>query len=99
MAGKIGIGGSLVQPANDRLRNHARQDWKKTASWSFTSLLEAYTVEQRARSWLRDQGISWVLGEEMPYGGYTETFALDRISAERMVAFITQHTRRDPESK
>ena len=95
--GKIGIGGSLVHPANDRLRNHARENWVKAARWSFTVLLEAYTIEQAAKSWLRSQDADWVYAEDMPHGGYTETFSLREVSSAKVVDFITQYIRRDPE--
>lgn len=98
MTGKIGIGGSLVRANNDRLRNHARQNWAKVGYWSFAVLLEAYTAEQTTRSWLRSQGVDWVFAEDMPYGGYTETFSLREIPAERVIDFITQYLRRGPET-
>jgi hypothetical protein len=99
MTGKIGIGGSRVRAANDRLRNHARENWVKVACWSFAVLLEAYTAEQAARSWLRSQGFDWVYEEDMPNGGYTETFSLAEVPAAKIVDFITQYMRRGPEAQ
>jgi len=95
--GKVGIGGNLVHPNNDRLRNHAREGWVTAARWSFAVLLEAHTVEQAARSWLQSKGADWVYTEDMPHGGYTETFSLLKVSAARAVNFITQYTRRSPD--
>ena len=94
VTGKIGIGGSLVNPGNDRLRTHARENWTTVARWEFEKLLEAHSVEQAAKSWLRRSGVNWVREEDMPYGGHTETFSLTEISASSIQEFIDNYMRR-----
>lgn len=94
--GKIGIGGALVNPGNDRLRTHARGGWNLLARWNFESLLEAHSVEQATKDWLRDQGINWVREEVMPYGGHTETFSLTEISMSTVQDFVRTRLSRDP---
>jgi hypothetical protein len=96
LTGKIGIGGSLVNPGNDRLRTHGRENWNIVARWDFPKLLEAHSIEQATKSWLRDRGINWVRHEDMPYGGHTETFSLSEISAVAVREFITNYMHRGP---
>ena len=93
--GKVGIGGSKSHPNNDRLLNHSRQGWRKIARWDFDTLLEARSVEQVTVCWLRDRGVDWVPQEDMPYGGYTETFSLGEVEAADVVQFVTNYISRE----
>jgi len=72
---KIGIGNSQRSRGRSRIAQHEKHNWilYKRLDFEFTD--DAFQLEQKVLSWLRDvKGLGIYLSEfEMPQGGYSET--------------------------
>ena len=78
-ANKIGIGG--YDSTVNRIDQHKKQGWVLVSSMDFETAEAAYEIEQKILDWLRiELGLSqYLLAEQMPQGGHTETFSLEEI--------------------
>ena len=78
-AHKIGIGG--YESSTNRIDQHRKHGWELFASMDLDTAEEAFQIEQAVLDWLRmELGIGqYLLYEQMPQGGHTETFGLDDI--------------------
>jgi hypothetical protein len=70
---KIGIGGKTTR--SDRIKTHIRYGWELFNRKEYSTGLQALEVEQELLTWLRvDLGMGvYLLAEQMPQGGHTET--------------------------
>jgi hypothetical protein len=78
-AHKIGVATSEIK--QDRLKVHVRHGWMLYRKLHFDLGNDAYQLEQSMLNWLRnDKNLSpAVLQENMPQGGWSETFSSDEI--------------------
>jgi hypothetical protein len=78
-AHKLGIGG--YESNTNRIEQHKKHGWKLFASMDLDTAEEAYEIEQRVLDWIRfELGFGqFLLSEQMPQGGHTETFGIDDI--------------------
>lgn len=95
-AGKIGIGNSYKgNSGDDRIKRHEKQNWKLVCKHDFQKLSDAYHVEQKIIKWLRTQ-ISlpiFLNPDDMPQGGWTETFETNLIDINIIVKKIENEFR------
>jgi hypothetical protein len=82
-AHKIGIGG--YESNTNRIEQHQKHGWKLYSSMDLDTAEEAYEIEQKVLDWIRiDLGLGqYLLAEQMPQGGHTETFGEDGIELEK----------------
>ena len=86
-SGKLGIGNSYKNKKyDDRLYKHSKNGWEQFQIIDFEKLYDAYKVEQKALMWLRKNvNIPIHLSSnQMPYGGWTETFNLNLIELKHV---------------
>ena len=79
-AHKIGIGNDKTR--NNRLKEHAKAGWEIFDSITVDSGDLAEQIEQAGLRWIRTEKNLpiYLLSEQMPQGGYSETFEADSIS-------------------
>ena len=79
-AHKIGVAGAKKK--NERLSQHRRQGWSVYKTRKYRRGSTAFNIEQRALYWIRiEKNLSaYLLPEEMPYGGASETVDASEIS-------------------
>lgn len=83
-AHKIGIGG--YESNTNRIEQHQKHGWKLFASMDLETAEEAFRIEQQILDWIRTElGFGqYLLSEQMPQGGHTETFGLDEIELDEV---------------
>lgn len=76
---KVGVG---IVDRGDRLRKHTSRGWDAIKTIHFETGAEARAAERGALAALEAAGYvrGYVGPEEMPHGGYTETFEMDALS-------------------
>lgn len=72
---KVGIGNSIRSRGRSRIMQHEKHGWKLYKRLDFEITDDAFQLEQRVLSWLREtKGLNVHLSAaEMPQGGYSET--------------------------
>lgn len=90
---KIGIGG--FDSSMDRLDKHIKQGWKLYRQLDLDTAEEAYEIEQSVLTWLRfDLGLQqYLLPEQMPQAGHTETVDASEIDLVTIWAKIEELSR------
>ena len=83
-AHKIGIGG--YESNTNRIEQHQKHGWALYASIDLETAEDAFRIEQQVLDWIRSElGFGqYLLAEQMPQGGHTETFGLDDIEPEEV---------------
>jgi len=83
-ANKIGIGG--YHSSTNRIDQHKKHGWELYSSMDLDTAELAYEIEQQVLSWMRiELGLGqYLLAEQMPQGGHTETFGLDGIELDEV---------------
>ena len=87
---KIGIGG--FDSSMDRLEKHKKQGWKTYRQLNLDTAEEAYEIEQAVLTWLRyDLDLQqYLLPEQMPQAGHTETVDASEIDLVTIWAKVEQ---------
>ena len=87
---KIGIGGKNAR--NDRIADHQKYGWIVYKQESFSTGEIAYEIEQEVLSWLRvELGLSkYLVAEQMPQGGHTETVDASEIDLPTIWAKVEE---------
>jgi hypothetical protein len=88
---KIGISNS-GRLGQSRISQHEKHNWKLYKQLDFEVTDDAFQLEQRVLSWLRDdKGLGIYLSEfEMPQGGYSETVDASEIDLVTIWAKVVQ---------
>ncbi len=90
---KIGI----ADIANRRYKAHRARGWDIVAYWHFFERYKARHVESLVLKTLRVKHKQPYLNkQEMPQGGYTETFNADKISKKQIVRLINKVIKANP---
>ena len=78
-AHKIGVSGIDIQ--SERLKAHGKYGWKLYKRLNVDTGETAFLIEQGILAWLRKELMlaTYVLKEQMPQGGYSETFDASEI--------------------
>ncbi|MEV0322539.1 RNA polymerase sigma factor [Streptomyces sp. NPDC050658] len=94
---KIGITGQSAKV--DRIQRHIKQDWKVFRRLEVTSGEMAFRIEQAVLRHLRDElGLpAHVAQQDMPQGGYTETFDAEEATPYELWQLIKQAAISPPE--
>jgi hypothetical protein len=89
-AHKIGIGNDKTK--NNRLKEHQRQGWHVYDSMKVSTGEEAEALERKVLLWLRSEMMLpyYLLPEQMPQGGYSETVNADEIDMPTIWAKIKE---------
>ena len=89
-AHKVGIGG--YSSSSNRIEQHKKQGWNLYKSLDFDTAEKAYEVEQEILNWIRlDLGLSqYLLLEQMPQGGHTETLDASEIDLSTVWAKVVE---------
>ena len=89
---KVGIGG--FDSNINRLDQHKKQGWTLYRQLDFDTAEEAYAVEQLILDWLRaDLGLpQYLLPEQMPQRGHTETVDASEIELETIWAEVLKRS-------
>jgi len=92
---KIGIAG--FSSSVDRLEMHIRHGWTVFATKNFDTAEEAYELEQRILAWLREDLDlpQYLLPEQMPQAGHTETVSAGEIDLETIWAKVLEIIQND----
>ena len=92
-AHKIGVSGLDIQ--TDRLKAHTKYGWKLYKRLNVKTGETAYLIEQDVLIWIRKEvGLSiYVLREQMPQGGFTETFDASEIDLPTVWAKVEELSR------
>lgn len=83
---KIGIG----DISGKRFKAHRTKGWELVAYWYFQDRRGARRVESIVVNTLRDKYGHFLNKDNMPYGGYTETFNAKKISKKRLMAMVNK---------
>ena len=83
---KIGIG----DISGKRFKAHRTKGWELVAYWYFQDRRGARRVESIVVNTLRDKYGHFLNKDNMPYGGYTETFNVKKISKKRLMAMVNK---------
>lgn len=83
---KIGI----ADIANSRYKALKTKGWEVVAYWHFSERYKARAIESLVLNTLRKRYGHYLSKEQMPYGGYTETFNADKISKKQMVRLVNK---------
>ena len=83
---KIGIG----DISGKRFIAHRTKGWELVAYWYFQDRRGARRVESIVVNTLRDKYGHFLNKDNMPYGGYTETFNAKKISKKRLMAMVNK---------
>lgn len=95
-AHKIGIGG--YESNTNRIEQHQKHGWKLFASMDLETAEDAFRIEQQILDWIRTElGFGqYLLAEQMPQGGHTETFGLDEIELDEVWNKVIEVSRLNP---
>ena len=87
---KVGIGGEQRSRGRDRIKQHEKHGWELYKKLSFDTADSAFQVEQATLSWIRKtKKLPVFLSlNEMPQGGYSETFSDEAIDMKNVWARI-----------
>lgn len=87
---KVGVGGHSAK--NDRIEAHKKYGWVLFKQQSFATGDIAYQIEQETLSWLRvDLGLpKFLVIEQMPQGGHTETIDASEIDLPTIWAKVEE---------
>lgn len=83
---KIGI----ADIANSRYKAHKAKGWDVVAYWHFFERDKARAIESLVLKTLRVKNNPYLSKDQMPQGGYTETFNADNISKKQIVRLINK---------
>jgi hypothetical protein len=83
---KIGI----ADIANSRFKAHRTKGWKVVAYWHFFERYKARAVETIVLNTLRDRYGYFLSKEQMPYGGYTETFDANKVTRRMIIRMVNK---------
>jgi hypothetical protein len=83
---KVGIG----DISGKRFKAHRTKGWELVAYWYFQDRRGARRVESIVVNTLRDKYGHFLNKDNMPYGGYTETFNARKISKKRLMAMVNK---------
>jgi hypothetical protein len=83
---KIGVGDITGR----RFRQHRTKGWELVAYWYFQDRRVCRRVESTVLQTLRDKYGYYLHKEDMPYGGYTETFDASKISKKRIIGLVNK---------
>ena len=83
---KVGIG----DISGKRFKAHRTKGWELVAYWYFQDRRGARRVESIVVNTLRDKYGHFLNKDNMPYGGYTETFNAKKISKKRLMAMVNK---------
>ncbi len=92
---KVGIGGSKRSRNRDRVAEHQKFGWSLHSRKDFETADEAFQVEQKVISWLRNDiklGV-FLSVSEMPQGGYTETIDASEIDLPTIWAKVEEFSK------
>ena len=94
-AHKLGIGNSEISRGSSRIVQHKKYGWKLYKQLDFNVTDDAFQIEQKVLSWLREvKGLAIFLSEfEMPQGGYTETVDASEIELPTIWAKVEELSR------
>lgn len=86
--GKVGIAGTQTK----RIQAHRREGWTVDSVIELDHGFDAWYLEGAVLSWLRGElGLASVMSaEEMPQGGFTETFSTKHLTMDEVAAKSTQ---------
>jgi hypothetical protein len=89
---KVGIGNDNKRKRTDRLNKHILENWEVLGVWRFDIGLQAQDIEASVFNVLRKKYKFPIhlSKEEMPQGGWTETFSSELISASKVTALIEE---------
>lgn len=92
-AHKIGIGG--FDTTRNRIEQHKKYGWVLYKSINFETAESAYEVEQRVLSWIRLELAlaQYLVLEQMPQGGHTETIDASEIDLTTIWAKVQEMSR------
>jgi hypothetical protein len=90
---KVGIGNDYKRKRTDRLNKHILEGWEVLGVWKFDIGNEAQDIESALFQELRKKREYPIhlSKEEMPQGGWTETFSSELISAKE-IKILIEHT-------
>lgn len=83
---KIGIG----DISGKRFKAHRTKGWELVAYWYFQNRRVARRVESTVLQTLRDKYGHFLNKDNMPYGGYTETFNAKKITKRRLIGLVNK---------
>jgi hypothetical protein len=83
---KIGIG----DIAGRRFKAHRTKGWVLVSYWYFKNRGDARRVESIVVNTLRDKYGHYLDKEDMPYGGYTETFNARKIKKKALIRMVNK---------
>ena len=83
---KVGIG----DIAGKRFKAHKTKGWELVAYWYFQNRAGARRVESIVVNTLRDKYGHFLNKDNMPYGGYTETFNAKKISKKKIIGLVNR---------
>jgi hypothetical protein len=89
-AHKIGIGG--FASLTNRIEQHKKHGWKLYKSLDFKTAERAYEAEQEILNWVRTElGLpQYLVLEQMPQGGHTETLDASEVSLPTLWAKVEE---------
>lgn len=90
---KIGV----ARHDSSRIDQHRQHGWTVIQVWQFADGRSAYEREAQILEWIRGDLLMppYLLKEQMPQGGFSETFADDSIDTQEVIAFVNQLVRGD----
>lgn len=93
-AHKMGIGG--FASTSNRIEQHKKHGWDLYKSVNFDTAEEAYEIEQNILNWIRlDLGLNqYLILEQMPQGGHTETVDASEIDLPTIWAKVEELSKR-----
>jgi hypothetical protein len=83
---KVGI----AHIGNSRYKALKTDGWSPVAYWHFSGRDKARAVESLVLNTLRIKYGHYLSKEQMPYGGYTETFDANKITKTRLVRLVNK---------
>lgn len=83
---KIGIG----DIAGKRFKAHKTKGWELVSYWYFQNRRGAKRVESIVLQTLRERYGYYLNKEDMPYGGYTETFNANKITKRKLINMVNR---------
>ena len=83
---KIGVG----DITGKRFRQHRTKGWELVCYWYFQNRRGARRVESIVLQTLRDKYGYYLHKEDMPFGGYTETFNANKITMRRLIGLVNK---------
>lgn len=83
---KIGI----ADIGNSRYKALKTKGWRVVAYWPFSERDKARHVESLVLNTLRIKHGHYLTKEQMPYGGYTETFDANKVSKSRLIRLVNK---------